>query len=819
MTSHTRSTHWSLALLGSLLLALAISTPALASGGYGEVLRFKGKGAGGGGDFEFAGQETHAFAVDPEDGAVYVGDEKEEHSGNLRIQRYSASGAFEADATIKEPASLPAGVSGFVGYEGFALDPQEHRLYVLAVYKRFVEDNVDPNEEVAGALYALSTAPSAGKLVPATGTGKEGLLGTTESLDAGSETRGDALLDPTGIAVDPTTGEVLILGLADGGAGSLHVAVAHVSSSGSLLTPYVGTAEGTRNNEPDSPVVSSNGKLFFEENNELLELPASATSGAPATLFYFSEPEAFLEGPFAGELTSFGGGETGAGGGLSIVSEGGADQGRIVADAEVHEESEAGVLGEGRNGVLNLAYTEEGENVKVSEIGWTGGVPGEGEGQQGPHEPCEIGFANGGPLVAAAGGSSLYVLAPAWSEVIELGLGGAGCPAAKEAPSGLEVAIDGKPVTNPETTDTVTLSAKIVQGSVLSTKWVFGDGQETEVTTPAGEQTQTAQVAHKFAKGGELPVEAIVHTDDLATPEIVVKGLVTVVEAGRTAPKVSPGGNPVSQAKVEGESASFQAAASGDPTPTVQWEASTDSGATWKPVPGATSDTFTIQSTVASESGYEYRATFENGVGSPAKTTAATLTVESKQEHEKRQQEEAQRLRAQEEQRHQEEAALAAQRQREQEEAAAKRQQEEAKRHQEEVGRTGPSGGGEASPRATLAATSVSVGASGAAAVKVGCPAGVTQCAGTVTLRTVGAVSARAGRKAKKVPLTLGAATFTVAGGQAQTVTVHLSSAARKLLARLHVVQVQAIVSAHDPSGGASTVTTVLTLRAAKARR
>jgi hypothetical protein len=48
---------------------------------------------------------------------------------------------------------------------------------------------------------------------------------------------------------------------------------------------------------------------------------------------------------------------------------------------------------------------------------------------------------------------------------------------------------------------------------------------------------------------------------------------------------------------------------------------------------------------------------------------------------------------------------------------------------------------------------------------------------------------------------------------------VHLSASGRKLLAHLHVLQVQATVSAHDPSGGASTVTTVLTLRAAKARR
>lgn len=76
----------------------------------------------------------------------------------------------------------------------------------------------------------------------------------------------------------------------------------------------------------------------------------------------------------------------------------------------------------------------------------------------------------------------------------------------------------------------------------------------------------------------------------------------------------------------EGESAVFEAAASGFPTPTVQWEISTDGGTTWAPVEGATSPRLTVPATKTAEDGDEYRAVFTNAAGS-ATTNAARLTV------------------------------------------------------------------------------------------------------------------------------------------------------------------------------------------------
>lgn len=76
----------------------------------------------------------------------------------------------------------------------------------------------------------------------------------------------------------------------------------------------------------------------------------------------------------------------------------------------------------------------------------------------------------------------------------------------------------------------------------------------------------------------------------------------------------------------EGQSALFEAAASGFPTPAVQWEMSTDGGETWNAIEGATSDQLTIASAQVSEDGNQYRAAFQNAAGS-AISQPATLTV------------------------------------------------------------------------------------------------------------------------------------------------------------------------------------------------
>ncbi len=91
-----------------------------------------------------------------------------------------------------------------------------------------------------------------------------------------------------------------------------------------------------------------------------------------------------------------------------------------------------------------------------------------------------------------------------------------------------------------------------------------------------------------------------------------------------TVPSIST--QPVSEAVRDGTAVTFTAAASCTPTATVQWQVSTDNGQTWSNVNGATGKSFSF-TPQASQSGEEYRAVFDNGVGQPVISDVATLLV------------------------------------------------------------------------------------------------------------------------------------------------------------------------------------------------
>jgi hypothetical protein len=123
-------------------------------------------------------------------------------------------------------------------------------------------------------------------------------------------------------------------------------------------------------------------------------------------------------------------------------------------------------------------------------------------------------------------------------------------------------------------------------------------------------------------------------------------------------------------------------------------------------------------------------------------------------------------------------------------------------------------------PDAQLASTALVASLSGVVGVKVSCPIGESSCSGTITLRTLKAVSASVAGAAKKKGsiLTLATGSFTVAGGKVTLVKLHLSAKARTLLARLHVLHARATVVAHDPAGASHTTQVIVTLRAAEAQ-
>jgi hypothetical protein len=823
-----------------LALLVGVASASAASPGYGELLRFNGVGTGAakGHKFELE-EETHAFGVDPTDNSVYVGDEKSGSSEEeFRIQKYSAAGAFQAAVLIKPGGNhTPEGMQYTEDLDGVAIDPVKKRIYVLVTYKRSGADSVDPSTEVAGAVYAFSTTPSGEELVPAEGANEKGLLASTTALNANSETQGQALLNPSGITVDPATHEVMILGEVDQGAGGFHAALARLSEKGVLGTTYVAPEALGANKPPDSPVVSQKGTVFFENADEILQIPSDFKS-APKVLFHFEEPESLIEGPFKDEIALFGEDtdESSYGGGLAIYPEGGAEtEGRIVADSEVHEIGEGGTVGSQNTSVMAFHYAEAGGAVKVTETGWLGGKAGE----LGTAKSCVIGFALNYPQVAGAGEGRMFALTPSTSEVIEFGALKEGekttCPTAKAG--GLEALILGKKVSTVTTSSNVTLSSKVTQANVLSVEWKFGDGSSNEtVNVTPGEQIQTAEVQHKFAKVGKATVEAVIHTDNLATPVTTVTTTLNV-EPPTGGPKVTT--QPAGQTVVEGQDATFKSTASGVEPITIQWEESTNGGATWTKVgagtSGGTTSTLTVSSVTTSESGRQYRATFTNSVEPEPNvhSSSATLTVETKAEHEakeKAEQEAKEKAEREAKEKAEREAKEKAERERAEQEArerAAAQAAQEAvevaaraaaaakKAAEEALGKPPPPAEGAASVK--VAGTSVTVTSAGAVSVKLSCPAGVSACTGTITLKTVGAVNASAGaRQAKRAVLTLASGSFRLPGGQTETATLHLSAKAKTLLARSHTLGARATIVAHNAAGASVTTLAVLSLHAAK---
>jgi PKD repeat protein len=122
-------------------------------------------------------------------------------------------------------------------------------------------------------------------------------------------------------------------------------------------------------------------------------------------------------------------------------------------------------------------------------------------------------------------------------------------------------------------------------------------------------------------------------------------------------------------------------------------------------------------------------------------------------------------------------------------------------------------------PNAQIVGTSLHVSSSGALKLKISCPKGESTCLGTVTLRTLTAVIASSGRmsRAKAAVLTLASGSFSMAGGADTTITLHLSSKARALLAKEHTLRVRATLLAHDLQGAHHTTQTIVVLHAAKA--
>jgi hypothetical protein len=124
-------------------------------------------------------------------------------------------------------------------------------------------------------------------------------------------------------------------------------------------------------------------------------------------------------------------------------------------------------------------------------------------------------------------------------------------------------------------------------------------------------------------------------------------------------------------------------------------------------------------------------------------------------------------------------------------------------------------------PDAELASTSLLESSSGTLSVRVSCPAAETSCSGTVTLRTLNAVSVGASghqaNRSKAAILTLTAGSFDVAGGRVTTLRLRLHPKARALLVHARTLRARATIAARDPAGASHTAQVNVTIRAYRA--
>jgi hypothetical protein len=780
-------------LAGSALAVGASTGVAQASTSWGEITHFGGEQGTGLGQFE-PGESTAGIAVDSEeDNSVFVVDLPNAANNEFRIQKFEkVSGTYKAvaskifipvdKASLEEPSALA----------GIAVNPKTKRVYVLATETR-ANGKSFSGEYAASELFAFSTVQSGSQLVPASGTptsgAEEAVLAKPEEFSPESGKAGLFLVEPTGIAVDAHTGEVIVAGEVETKAEESIVALWQFNELTGEKSPS--KYEDTTNffeagfvGGANSPAVSKEGNVYLVNEsveNELDEIPMNPAK----TSFETKPPTPFIQFLGNEELAEFPGEPPAEVGGSVSISE----EGTIYTKAGITEQTKPGVkYGSKYPGVIAFSATG-------AEEGWTGGGSVVTSGAGGA---CQI--SDRAPSQVAAGaGHVVFVYDPFNHLVHEFGEGGQGCPTATS--SAPLAAIKGQPVVEGEDIplkELVTFGSTLVQGDAMSVVWNFGDGSApVEQKT---DQFESPQVTHQFSKAGVYEVTEAITTDDLATPEIVehskvymgVAAPIAKTEAAGTVAEttatlhgtVNPNGQGVTECAFEwGLSESDEKS-----EPCSQSAASLGSGT--NPVAVSLS-----LSGLSKGTKYYYRVVAKNAYGKSEGSNVSFTTSGTPS------------------------------------------------------GNGGGNGGGnngggnngggtttttttpevhvehyvtakDAAASVTLAGGASAVSKSGTFTLKLSCPTGAASCSGTVTLKTLKAVIASVGHVAKRKAaiLTLASGALSLTGGQVKTITLHLSSSGRALLARAHVISARATIVARNGEGASDTSVVSLTLRPAKAK-
>jgi hypothetical protein len=164
----------------------------------------------------------------------------------------------------------------------------------------------------------------------------------------------------------------------------------------------------------------------------------------------------------------------------------------------------------------------------------------------------------------------------------------------------------------------------VAQGGTLAYEWQRSSDGGASYATLAGSSAATYSLTTSIADSGALFRVRVTNASGtvVSTPALLTVTQVVV------APSVTT--DPSSQNVLEGSSATFSVVGTGQPGPTIQWQrraagiAAPEEG--WSDVEGATSNSFTVLSLTAAQSGTQYRAVLRNSAGIAA-SLPATVTV------------------------------------------------------------------------------------------------------------------------------------------------------------------------------------------------